>query len=247
MVSTLSNRAFLILMASGVFFYTAVGLVFALNFYVNTYFWMLTSSQLSIIALATFIAVFFAFLISPAISRKLGKKVGFVGMFMAGLLISLLPLPLKGLGLFPENFTPGLLPALFAFATVSGTLTIGASIMLVSMLADIVEVSEITTGRRSEGLFFAGNSFLQKVTSGFGLFASGAVLWAADFPANAVPGKVDPAIIIRFLWIYGPLDLVLFLISLLIIWFFPITRESHRETLQTLAAEVGQAAPQELT
>lgn len=247
MVSTLSNRAFLILMASGIFFYTAVGLVFALNFYVNTYFWMLTSSQLSIIALATFIAVFFAFLISPAVSRKLGKKVGFVAMFMAGLLISLLPLPLKGLGLFPDNFTPGLLPALFAFATVSGTLTIGASIMLVSMLADIVEVSEITTGRRSEGLFFAGSSFLQKVTSGFGLFASGAVLWAAHFPANAVPGKVDPAIIIRFLWIYGPLDLVLFLISLLIIWFFPITRESHRETLQTLAAEVGQAAPQELT
>ncbi len=247
MAATLSNRAFLILMVSGLFFYTAVGLVFALNFYVNTYFWMLTSSQLSIIALATFISVFCAFLISPAISRRLGKKVGFVLMFNIGLLISLIPLGLRLIGLFPANFTSGLVAALFAFAAVSGTLTIGASIMLVSMLADIVEVSETTTGRRSEGLFFAGNSFLQKVTSGAGLFLSGAVLWASHFPERAVPGHVDPAIINRFLLIYVPLDGVLFLISLFVIWSFPITRESHAETLRTLAAEVGQAAPQEPT
>src|SRR5215475_2076559 len=46
MMASLSNRAFLILILSGIFFNMAVGLVFALNFYVNTYFWMLTSSQL---------------------------------------------------------------------------------------------------------------------------------------------------------------------------------------------------------
>ena len=44
MIATLANRAFLILMLSGIFFYMAVGLVFALNFYVLTYFWMLTST-----------------------------------------------------------------------------------------------------------------------------------------------------------------------------------------------------------
>jgi len=247
MVATLSNKAFLILMLSGIFFYTAVGLVFALNFYVNTYFWLLTSSQLSFLALSTFLSVFLAFVISPAISRRVGKKIGFVSMFMTGLLISTLPLGLWLIGLFPSAHSPNLVGALFVFGVFSQTLTIGASIMLVSMLADIVEASETTTGRRSEGLFFAGSAFLQKVTTGLGLFASGAVLWAAGFPSNAVPGKVDPAVVDRFLLIYVPLDGVLFLISLLVIWFFPITRESHRETLQTLAAEVGQAAPQEPT
>jgi hypothetical protein len=34
---------------------------------------------------------------------------------------------------------------------------------------------------------------------------------------------------------------------MVIMWFFPITRESHQETLKTLAAEVGEAAPQEPT
>ena len=62
-----------------------------------------------------------------------------------------------------------------------------------------------------------------------------------------MPGKVDPAIVNRFLMIYVPLDVVLFLIGFAIMWRFPITRESHRETLRTLAAEVGEATPQELT
>jgi len=245
MTETLSNRAFLILILSGIFFNMAVGLVFALNFYVNTFFWMLTSSQLAILALATFVSVLFAFLISPPISRRFGKKLGSVLMFMFGLAISMMPLGLRFLGLFPANFTPALLTALWIFTAVSGVFTIGASIMIVSMLTDVVEQSEATTGRRSEGLFFAGNAFMQKVVTGFGLLGSGLVLWAAGFPDNAVPGKVDPAIVDRFLLIYVPLDLVLFMIGFAIMWSFPITRESHRETLRTLAAEVGQAAPQE--
>jgi GPH family glycoside/pentoside/hexuronide:cation symporter len=245
MMATLSNRAFLILMLSGIFFNMAVGLVFALNFYVNSYFWMLTSTQLSIIALATFVSVFFAFLISPAISRRLGKKHASVVMFLFGLTISMMPLGLRFIGVFPANFTPGLLPALWIFTAVSGVFTIGASIMIISMLSDVVEQSEVSTGRRSEGLFFAGSAFMQKVVSGFGLLGSGMVLWAAGFPSDAVPGKVDPAIVNRFLSIYVPLDVVLFLIGFAIMWRFPITRESHRETLRTLAAEVGEAAPQE--
>ncbi len=74
---------------------------------------------------------------------------------------------------------------------------------------------------------------MQKVVSGFGLLASGMVLWAAGFPNDAVPGKVAPAIIDRFLSIYIPLDIVLFLIGLAVMWSFPITRASHRETLKT--------------
>jgi Na+/melibiose symporter-like transporter len=247
MLATLSNRAFLILMLSGIFFYMAVGLVFALNFYVMTFFWMLNASQLSLMALATFISVFFAFLIAPAISRRLGKKRASVLMFMFGLGISLMPLGLRFLGAFPANGTTALVGGLWIFAAVSGVFTIGASIMIISMLADVVEASEVTTGRRSEGLFFAGSAFMQKVVTGFGLLASGLVLWAAGFPSDAVPGKVDPAIVDRFLLIYVPLDVALFLIGFAVIWHFPITRESHRETLKTLAAEVGRAAPQEPT
>ncbi|MBV9990223.1 MAG: MFS transporter [Alphaproteobacteria bacterium] len=241
MFATLSNRAFLILILSGVFFNMAVGLVFALNLYVNTYFWMFNSIQLFYLVLATFVSVIFAFIVSPAISARQGKKQSSILMFMFGFVISMMPLGLRYLGLFPANFSPALLPALWGFTAVSGIFTIGASIMIISMLADVVEASEIKTGRRSEGLFFAGSAFMQKVVSGFGLLASGMVLAAAGFPNDAVPGKVDPAIVDRFILIYVPLVVVLFLVGFAIMWFFPITRESHRETLRTLAAEVGEA------
>jgi Na+/melibiose symporter-like transporter len=157
----------------------------------------------------------------------------------------MVPIFLRLAGTFPANGAPNLVPILFAFSAFSQTLTIGASILIVSMLADVVEASELATGRRSEGLFFAGSSLLQKVVSGFGLFASGGVLWFVGFPDNAVPGHVDPAIVNHFVLVYVPLVIVLFVIGMIIMWFFPITRESHAETLRTLAAEVGQAAPQE--
>ncbi len=247
MIATFSNRAFVILMIGGIFFNMAVGLVFALNFYVQTYFWLLNASQLSILALSTFLAVLLAFLVSPAISLRLGKKLATIVMFNVGLVISMAPLVLAFAGVMPPNGSSKLVSILFAFSAVSGMLTIGASILLISMLADVVEASEISTGRRSEGLFFAGSSLLQKVVSGFGLFAAGAVLWAVGFPDNAVPGQVDPAIVNHFIFVYVPLVLVLFVIAMAILWLFPITRESHRETLRTLAAEVGEAAPQEIT
>ena len=247
MIATFSNRAFVILMVGGIFFNMAVGLVFALNFYVQTYFWLLNASQLSILALSTFLAVLLAFLVSPAISLRLGKKLATIVMFNVGLVISMAPLVLAFAGVMPPNGSSKLVSILFAFSAVSGMLTIGASILLISMLADVVEASEISTGRRSEGLFFAGSSLLQKVVSGFGLFAAGAVLWAVGFPDNAVPGQVDPAIVNHFIFVYVPLVLVLFVIAMAILWLFPITRESHRETLRTLAAEVGEAAPQEIT
>ena len=114
-------------------------------------------------------------------------------MFLFGLAISMMPLGLRFIGLFPANFSKDLLPALWGFAAVSGIFTIGASIMIVSMLADVVEASEVTTGRRSEGLFFAGSAFMQKVVSGLGLLASGLVLWAARIPGQRGAGKeVDP-------------------------------------------------------
>jgi Na+/melibiose symporter-like transporter len=105
-----------------------------------------------------------------------------------------------------------------------------------------VEDSELKTGRRSEGLFFAGSSFMQKAASGLGVFASGMLLSVAHFPTHAVPGHVDPAIIRNFALIYLPATAITYLIATALIGFYPITREGHEENLRRLAAEVGQAS-----
>jgi Na+/melibiose symporter-like transporter len=144
-------------------------------------------------------------------------------------------------GFFPANGSPVLLPLLFAFSVFGAGLAIGASILLVSMLADVVEDSELKTGRRSEGLFFAGASFMQKCASGLGLLGSGLILSAAHFPAHAMPGHVAPEIVRHFVLIYAPVTAVLFLIAMAITGLYPISRESHNENLRKLASEVAQA------
>ena len=112
-------------------------------------------------------------------------------MFAFGITINSTPLILGLLGFLAAKASPDLVYLLFGFSTIGGALAIGSSIMIVSMVADIVEDSETTTGRRSEGLFFAGSSFIQKAASGLGLLGSGLVLWAAHFPTDKLPGHID--------------------------------------------------------
>lgn len=241
MVSTLANRAFLILLCAAVFSNLATGLVFALDIYLKTYFWQLSNLQIFTLALANFIAVAFAFLIAGPISRSFGKRNGAIVFFTIGLVLLVAPILLRLAGLFPSNGAPSLVPLLFGFSIFAGALTIGASVLVISMIADVVEDSELKTGRRSEGLFFAGSSLIQKAVTGLGVFASGMVLWIAGFPTHATPGHVAPEIVRNFALIYVPAIVVLYGISLAIIGLFPLTRETHRETLRRLAEETALA------
>lgn len=242
MLASLANRAFLVLMVAGVLFSLATGLVYALNIYLATYLWQLSNLQISVLTLATFLSVILAFAAALPLSRWLGKKTAAIILFIVGVFISSIPLTLRLVDLFVPNSSHWLMPLLFGFSAIGGALAIGSSILLVSMLADVVEDSELRTGRRSEGLFFAGSSFMSKAASGLGVFASGLVLSIAHFPAHAVPGHVDPAIIRHFALIYLPATAITYFIATALIGLYPITREAHSENLRRLAAETGQAA-----
>ena len=70
---------------------------------------------------------------------------------MLGLSFAFAPLPfiLRLFDLFPENGTDMLFWTLIVFNTVEVTLIIAASALVSAMIADVVEDSEIKTGRRS--------------------------------------------------------------------------------------------------
>lgn len=237
MVSTLNNRAFLTLVLAQIAFGAATGLVFAMAIYLGTYFWELSNQQVAILGLGTVIAFMLAFVIALPVSKRLGKRLGAVALFATGLTVSILPISLRLLGVFWPNGSPYLLPTLFVFAAISGAMTIGSSILMTAMLADVVEDSELKTGRRSEGLFFAGSSFMAKAVSGLGLLLSGLLLGVIGFPANAVPGHIDPQIIRNMGLIYLPTIVVLYGIGITIVSRFPIDRSHHEENLRRLAAE----------
>ena len=105
---------------------------------------------------------------------------------------------LRLLGLLPENGSPIVLAGVLVFHFIGVATSVISFTTLNSMVWDTVEEVEIKTGRRMEGTLLAARSFAQKCMSGAGAFAAGMILTFAAWPANAVPGKVDPEILYTF-------------------------------------------------
>jgi glycoside/pentoside/hexuronide:cation symporter, GPH family len=232
---TLSNRSFLALFCAEVFAAMAAGLAAALSIYVNTYFWELSSSQISLLVLSSFGSAVMALVATPVLSRRLGKKPAAIGVSLAAIALGPAPILLRLLDLFPANGSPKLMPILLVFNLVTITLVIISGILASSMGADIVEDSELSTGRRSEGVFVAANAFVQKAVSGVGIFASSLLLGLIGFPSDAKPGAVDPLVVRRLGLAFAPALIVLYLIAIAFLATYRIDRERHVANLEKLA------------
>jgi Na+/melibiose symporter-like transporter len=232
---TLGNRSFLVLFAAGLFASMAAGLSAALNIYFNTYFWEFTSDQLSRLALAYFPSAAVALVLAPRLSARFEKKPAAMGISLAAVALAPVPITLRLLGWFPPNGHSTLLPMIAVFSFIEVTLLITASILVSSMVADVVEESELKTGRRSEGLFFAARSFIMKAVSGIGVFGSSMILSAIQFPRDARPGEVDPSTVANLGLIYAPALVALYLTSVAFLAGYRISRAAHEANLRKLA------------
>jgi Na+/melibiose symporter-like transporter len=233
---TLANPSFLALFGVGLFSAMAAGLTAALNVYFNTFFWQLTSNQISILVVANFFSAAVALAIAPRLSEYYGgKKPAAMRTAIAAGVLGPAGVILRLIGFLPANGSPLLLPILLVGTTTVVTLIILASILISSMMADVVEDSELTTGRRSEGLFFAANAFIQKAVSGIGIFASTLLLNAIGFPSGAKPGQVDPEVVRKLGLVYIVAVVLLYFGVLYFLSKYRISRATHEDNLQRLA------------
>lgn len=233
---TLRNPAFLTLMAAGVFAFANQGLNFATSTYMQLYVWEFPRWAMTVWPVTLFAGVVLAFVITPLVSRRLGKKRGAAGMAIAAVTVGLAPYVLRLLGLFPPNGEPETLPLFLTCATVATGLGIGPMILTGSMLADVVEDSELRTGHREEGLFYAGNLFMQKCVTGIGTFAAGSLIAAVGIPREAVPGAVEGEVIDRLMLSYTILTACFIVGAVAMFLRFPLEQRDHEERLRTLAA-----------
>lgn len=235
MLRTLNNRAFLILMGAGIFAYANQGLNFATSTYMQTYVWEFPGWAFTVWPVTLLVGVVFAFIAAPVVSRRLGKKRAAALMAAIAVTLGLLPYILRLLGLFPANGDPATLPLFLALVTLATGFGICPMILTGSMLADVIEDSELKTGHREEGLFFAGNLFMQKCVTGIGTFAAGSLITLIGFPQNAVPGQVDAAIIDRLMLLFTLLTALFIAGAVWTFLRFPLGEEDHTERLALLA------------
>ncbi|MFN4240369.1 MAG: MFS transporter [Erythrobacter cryptus] len=233
---TLRNPAFLTLMGAGMFAYANQGLNFATSTYMQTYVWEFPGWALAVWPVTLLAGVVMGFVLAPIVSRRWGKKNAAAIMAALAMAIGLAPYVLRLLGLFPANGEPATLPLFLGFATLATGIGVCPMMLTGSMLADVVEDSEIKTSHREEGLFFAGMLFMQKCVTGLGTFAAGSLISAVGFPANAQPGAVDGAVIERLMLLYTLLTAVLVSGAVLVFLRFPLGEADHADRLARLGA-----------
>jgi Na+/melibiose symporter-like transporter len=246
MRDSLSNRSFLFLLASSISGAMAAGMAASLNIYFNTYFWEFTSKQISYLTLGVYLSAVFALIAVPILSRRFAKRTVTRLMLVLSVTTGLTPLMLRVAGLMPPNHSQLLLNIIFCTSVAGVTFGIISSTTGSSMIADVVEASQLKTGRRSEGLFFAASAFVGKATSGFGILAASTIVATVHLAPGIDPEKLAPHVMRNFALIYVPTVICLYAISFALLSGYRITRASHAETLQQLAAEAeaaGQVEP----
>jgi Na+/melibiose symporter-like transporter len=213
-----------------------IGLGFAINLYFTTYFWEFSSLQIAGFTFSSLLAAVLAFAISPRIAQHFDKKPATMVLIPAGLGLAILPIILRLMHLFPANGSPVLYPLIFAIGVVAEGIGICGSILFTSMIADVVEDSELKTGRRQEGLFFAAAAFVNKAVTGAGIFFAAMIVGLIHFPEGAKPGTVPAETLRNLGLVYIPIQVVLYGLTLLLLIGYRISRASHAETLRKLAA-----------
>ncbi|HEX8412438.1 MAG TPA: MFS transporter, partial [Sphingomicrobium sp.] len=227
--------AFVVLMLAGICAYTIQGIGYALANYFYAFVWGMTGADFIFLTLSLFAGAAAAFVLAPRVARRGSKPRWAILFALCGAAISTGPYWLRLAGLFPEPGDPTLLPILFTFYILGTMCSVSGFILGASMMADVVEDSEAKTGRRSEGVFFAGSFFVQKCTTGLGIFLASLILSLAGFPAAAKPGMVDVATLDRLSLLFGVIYLGLAGLAAYFFSRFPFGRAEHEARLAGFA------------
>ena len=232
--STFVNRDFLVLFSGALLYAGISGATDALGLYVNSYFWGLAPEQLQYFSLGI-VGAIVAFATLGLIGRVFGKKTVLLATFAALMVDGIVVIVLRLLGLMPANGSSALLIILVGNEIVRTWLGTLLGIIFVSMLADTIDVQELLSGRRQEGIFSAALAFSGKATAGVGAVIAGFLLQqVVHWPLRVDPHRLDPQVVTRLGLVAGVLVPLLLAAPLALGWQYRITREKHAQTRQEL-------------
>ena len=198
------------------------------NLFLYVKYWIGAESQFGMLILAVQFSAFIFVLIWAKLSQRLGKqKVYYIGMSF-WILVSFLLFAIQ----------QGQVTLIFILAVLAAA---GVSISYLipwSMLPDVIELDELETGQRREGIFYGFFVFLQKLGISLGIALSNYALELAGY-INQVPGgpvPVQPPAALLSLRVFVSLvPVVILLISFAVVARYPITRQKHAEMRAELA------------
>ncbi|MEC7288671.1 MAG: MFS transporter, partial [Pseudomonadota bacterium] len=232
---TLSNPSFRALFVATLFGLLATGISATLNQYINGFFWNFTGDQIAMLTFAVYISAIMALVMAPIAGRRWGKKRAAIIIGLMAFTLAPAPVFARLLGLLPANGTPELFYIILVVTVFDVALIIAYQMLAASMVTDIVEESELKTGRRSEGTFFAGITFIRKLSQGVGVVTASLILAVAAIAPGTRPEDASPESVASLGFGYAATLLTVWMLMILAISFYRISREDHARNLAALA------------
>jgi Na+/melibiose symporter-like transporter len=234
---TLSNPSFRALFVATLFGLLATGISATLNQYINGFFWNFTGDQIAILTFAVYLSAIMALILAPMAGRVWGKKRAAIIIGLLAFTLAPAPVFARLLGLLPENGTPELFYIVLVVTVFDIALIIAYQMLAAAMVTDIVEESELKTGRRSEGTFFAGITFIRKLSQGIGVMTASFILAFATIAPGIRPEDASADSVAKLGFGYAATLLTVWMLMMLAISFYRISREDHARNLAALAGE----------
>ncbi|WP_129632966.1 MFS transporter [Candidatus Oscillochloris fontis] len=159
-----------------------------------------------------------------AVSRKIGKqKTYYAGMSLWIVVMA---------GLFFLRADQAMLAVVLAGMAGMGIAT--AYLVPWSMLPDVIDLDELETGQRREGIFYGVMTFTQKTCVGLGIALTLQALQWYGFDGSLLPGQQPTSALTALRWMIGPLPTVILLIGMVLVARYPLTKQRHAEILAEL-------------
>lgn len=231
---TLKNKAFIILCVITIFFLLGTSIFDSYGRYVGTYYvlggdW---NEGAKFAGYGTFIYMVFSFMFIP-LFRILSIKWGKPKVLMLSIVLVIIAVSTTWWTYTPSN--PWLM--------LSNTALIGAGyaglwLMIPSMQVDVVDYDEMNTGERREGAYAAIFSWVLKFSFVIGFMISGPLIEWTGFDANLNDHQLPGVYTIMRIG-YVVIPVVALLLALLLLKFFPITKEKAAEMRTELESRRG--------
>ncbi|BCX13217.1 MAG: MFS transporter [Thermosynechococcus sp.] len=225
-----SNRPFLYVMGIYLCSWLAVQITASLiPFFIGDWLQMSAAAYTQVALTVQGTAMIMLFVWS-AVSRRLGKKaVYFMGM-------SLWIIAQAGLFLLQ----PGQTALVYICAILAGFGVATAYLIPWSMIPDVIDLDELQSGQRREGIFYAFMVLLQKIGLALGLFLVGQALQGAGYISTVAgaPAPVQPPSALLAIRIaIGPLPTFFLIVGMILAYLYPITHAVHQGILLQLHAK----------
>ena len=226
----LSNKSFVIFFVGNLTISIAWGLLNTLTLFINTDFWQLSGSQITVFLFVYILAPFVSFKLVPPLVKLMDKRNLVLVCLFGVALSSPAAFIFYNLGLTPEKGTYTLVYFLCIPLIFISTLSIMGNMVRDSMIGDIADEVQLQSGKRQEGVLYSSVSFIQKVNTALGSITSGIVLSYLSYP------KDDPSYeqTYSLFFVQGVVGPVLLFIPMFIFYFYSLTKTKHNKIIEAL-------------